>query len=356
MKKCPYCGKQIDDDAAFCFFCMKSLRTKKEILPNSRKKGSRIAVCLIAVLLLCGILLGILLNPANDKKISTAASNILSGSNPLASEQSIAGTTTSQQESGSSSESSSTIDNSSTESGSSAESGSSSQTAAGTSSDSPSSGPIWNPIPQVSSGSSASSSEPSKPSSTIPTSSTPTTSSTSSTASTSSTKPTSSSSTSSGTTHPDYKYKEVDGGISITAYTGTQSSITVPSSIDGKTVVGIESLRPSSYSLTSVTLPNTLLYIEDYAFAGMDVAVWKLPASVRYIGAYAFSNSELVKSVYIYSTDLTFHEDAFSYGSVAMVPGYIEWLWQLTVYAYENVAKKLSPYSAEWDTGIVVMK
>lgn len=135
----------------------------------------------------------------------------------------------------------------------------------------------------------------------------------------------------------------------------------MPSSIDGKTVVGIADLDPikstGANSLQSVTLPDTLLFIEDYAFAHMeDVRYWHIPASVRYIGAYVFAGSELKHDVYLYSTELTFHEDAFSYGDVEMVPGYIYWEWDLVVHAYENVANQLKPYSAEWDTPIVVMK
>lgn len=135
----------------------------------------------------------------------------------------------------------------------------------------------------------------------------------------------------------------------------------MPSSIDGKTVVGIADLDPTKYTgpnnLESVTLPDTLLFIEDRAFACMeDVRYWHIPASVRYIGACVFAGSELNHDVYLYSTELTFHEDAFSHGNVEMVPGYIYWEWNLVVHAYENVAKQLSPYSAEWDTPIVVMK
>ena len=38
MKKCPYCGAEIEESARFCLYCMQSLTEKEQILPHQKKK------------------------------------------------------------------------------------------------------------------------------------------------------------------------------------------------------------------------------------------------------------------------------------------------------------------------------
>ena len=37
MKKCPYCGSNIEDNAQFCFHCMKELKKKSVIMRRTVK-------------------------------------------------------------------------------------------------------------------------------------------------------------------------------------------------------------------------------------------------------------------------------------------------------------------------------
>ena len=38
MKKCPFCGAEIEESARFCLYCMQSLTEKEQILPHQKKK------------------------------------------------------------------------------------------------------------------------------------------------------------------------------------------------------------------------------------------------------------------------------------------------------------------------------
>lgn len=83
---------------------------------------------------------------------------------------------------------------------------------------------------------------------------------------------------------------------------GTKSyfgNITIPESIatDGKvfyvTTIGIGAFDSCS-SLNSVTIPNSVTTIEDYAFENLNITFIELPNSVSKIGRYAFSRSRIV--------------------------------------------------------------
>ena len=60
-----------------------------------------------------------------------------------------------------------------------------------------------------------------------------------------------------------------DGSITVTGYTGPTGPIVIPSVIDGYTVTGIASIGPNSgfRYVTSVTMPNTVTSIGEYAFS-----------------------------------------------------------------------------------------
>ena len=50
MKKCPFCGADIEDSARFCLYCMQSLTEKKQVLPSKKTKPQRmIVIAAIAV-------------------------------------------------------------------------------------------------------------------------------------------------------------------------------------------------------------------------------------------------------------------------------------------------------------------
>lgn len=106
-------------------------------------------------------------------------------------------------------------------------------------------------------------------------------------------------------TEGDFKYI-VDGAgdATITGYTGSATTVEVPSSLAGHTVVAIGDFafnatelttRPTGYqyhenykNITSITLPTTLIKIGKYAFSGTGLQGITIPESVTRIEESAF--------------------------------------------------------------------
>lgn len=89
---------------------------------------------------------------------------------------------------------------------------------------------------------------------------------------------------------PDYNYNEVDGGIEISGVGITETKITIPDTIDGKTVVKVG----------------------DNAFAYSNVEEIVLPETVTEIGASAFSCCTSLKSVTLGSGVTVLGDDLFN--------------------------------------------
>ena len=67
MKKCPFCGAEIEASAQFCMYCMEPLGEKEPVFPNRKK---RLRWVLIPVLFAVAAVLGILVLPNMWKPIS----------------------------------------------------------------------------------------------------------------------------------------------------------------------------------------------------------------------------------------------------------------------------------------------
>lgn len=90
-----------------------------------------------------------------------------------------------------------------------------------------------------------------------------------------------------------YEWKSVVGGVEITKYLGTQTSIVIPSRLDGKDVVSLGTSSFLNKNLESVIIPHTVKKIGTNALFGNKLTEIIIPGSVAEIGANAFLSNEL---------------------------------------------------------------
>ena len=92
-----------------------------------------------------------------------------------------------------------------------------------------------------------------------------------------------------------------DGGVEISRYIGSNSSVTIPSRIDGKKVVSIgRNAFNEEKHIKSVIIPTTVESIGMEAFASCDsLTSIRIPGSVKEIGYAAFYNCSSLKTVTI---------------------------------------------------------
>jgi uncharacterized repeat protein (TIGR02543 family) len=125
----------------------------------------------------------------------------------------------------------------------------------------------------------------------------------------------------------DYEYTVTDGEATITKYTGPGGDITIPPTMDGFTVTtigpnafgigGAIDLGEDVYwndSLKSVTIPDSVTTIGDYAFSGCrGLTSVMIPNSVTEIGKGAFEYTFSLTSVTIPNSVTDIGTEAFGY-------------------------------------------
>lgn len=113
-----------------------------------------------------------------------------------------------------------------------------------------------------------------------------------------------------------FKYSVSGNGVSLENYTGTDTEVKIPSMINGKKVTNIGkwafAFASNSKQITSVTIPNTVATIDEYAFnACTNLENVNIPDSVKTIGKRAFYGTNL-KSVTIPNGVTSIGNEAFS--------------------------------------------
>ena len=102
-------------------------------------------------------------------------------------------------------------------------------------------------------------------------------------------------------TYGQFMYKDVDGGVCITGFTGEGGDVFIPSEIDGKTVVALgDEAFWYKTELTAVSMPSSLEYLGNRVFQGCkSLTAVSLPDSVSEIGDACFSDCENLVSLNI---------------------------------------------------------
>lgn len=106
---------------------------------------------------------------------------------------------------------------------------------------------------------------------------------------------------------------QITGGV-VRSYSGSESSVTIPSSVDGQTVTAIGSGAFSdNQTVRSVQLPNTVKQIGQQAFSDCTaLQTVSLPSSLVSIGIGAFDGCTSLTGVTVPSGTQTIGDDAFS--------------------------------------------
>lgn len=113
----------------------------------------------------------------------------------------------------------------------------------------------------------------------------------------------------------DYIYVVEDGKAIIIDYTGTDTVLTIPSTLDDYTVVGIrEAVFQDCQTLTNVTIPDTVTSIGEEAFQGCtSLASIDVPDGVTSIGGGAFRNCTSLTGINIPASVTNIGVDAFDH-------------------------------------------
>ncbi len=116
-------------------------------------------------------------------------------------------------------------------------------------------------------------------------------------------------------TYGDYEYSVLDNGtVSITDYTGTATTLVIPSQIDGKPVteIGYQAFYRCD-TLVSVTIPDSVTRIANYAFEYCyDLVSMNIPDSVNALGYCSFYSCTSLESITLGSGVKTIGNSAFA--------------------------------------------
>ena len=107
------------------------------------------------------------------------------------------------------------------------------------------------------------------------------------------------------------KYTTSNGQVTITDYTGSAKTLSIPSIINGYPVACINSRAlENCTTLTSITIPGSVATIGDFAFSGCSsLTSITIPASVINIGTGVFNHCSNLKGIQVNSGNLLFSND-----------------------------------------------
>lgn len=89
-----------------------------------------------------------------------------------------------------------------------------------------------------------------------------------------------------------FRWREGADGVTVTAYLGSERTVTVPAELDGQTVRGVAEGAFLNVDCETVVLPDTLYALEDGAFRGCTLSTLYLFDNIRAIGDPVFEGCE----------------------------------------------------------------
>ena len=95
----------------------------------------------------------------------------------------------------------------------------------------------------------------------------------------------------------DFKVADVAGGVSITGYLGDGGQVNIPDTIGGKPVVEIGFMAFYREELTGVTIPDTVVRIDEAAFSNTLLVSVEVPDSVTEMEQAVFMNCTELESI-----------------------------------------------------------
>lgn len=111
----------------------------------------------------------------------------------------------------------------------------------------------------------------------------------------------------------DFTWETVEGGVAITAYTGTATAVTVPAQLGGQNVVEIGEGAFADAAVTGVSLPDTVVTINKQAFYYcLALVEVKLGSGTITIGEDAFHGCAALSNVQFNNGLKTIGESAFA--------------------------------------------
>ncbi len=116
----------------------------------------------------------------------------------------------------------------------------------------------------------------------------------------------------------DFSYESVEGGISITGYSGEEMNVVIPDTINEKKVVEIGEAAFDATLIESVVVPESVTKIGRYAFRRCgkltDVTI---KGNVETIEAGTFNFCSVLKNVTLPDTVKTIEDNAFGVSAIA---------------------------------------
>lgn len=95
-----------------------------------------------------------------------------------------------------------------------------------------------------------------------------------------------------------FEYTVNDGGVTINKYIGSDTEVIIPAEIEGKPVTEIGWAFENCTSVTSIEIPDSVIYIGHFAFRHCEALTSvKIPDSVASIGNLAFADCTSLTSI-----------------------------------------------------------